>query len=362
MHVVKENIIRRRKPYSDGLYVKGCIEGTDIVFTTDTGATKTIISEKVYNSIPREKRPKLMKSACLKGAGGYPLDERGKAIFQMSIGPIELEKELIVADIQDEGLLGIYILRDDEKGPADILLSKSLLILRGQEIPCIQVGVTNKIRKVTAADHVVIPPQSEAVLDVYIEHMEADDTSCVCDFIVEPTEHCNETYPLKMASTLVDLNSGVTNKIRVLKPFPTAVSINQDAVIAQAQKTDRIHSTVTEEDNSGNESCNVSVRRVELKKTEIKAPKVPRHQTNRIQEVSEHLQELFKRSTLHCSDNEKRAPAELLHNFQITFSKNEWDLGLTNLAEHSINTGDAQPIKQPQKSSVSLCQGRKAGY
>ena len=41
--------------------------------------------------------------------------------------------------------------------------------------------------------------------------------------------------------------------------------------------------------------------------------------------------------------------AELLAEFRDTFSKDEYDLGLTNLAEHEIDTGDARPIKQPPR-------------
>jgi hypothetical protein len=39
--------------------------------------------------------------------------------------------------------------------------------------------------------------------------------------------------------------------------------------------------------------------------------------------------------------------AELLQKFSDTFSKNDTDLGLTNLVEHHIETGDAKPLKQP---------------
>ena len=35
--------------------------------------------------------------------------------------------------------------------------------------------------------------------------------------------------------------------------------------------------------------------------------------------------------------------------FQDSFSKHEWDIGLTNLTEHPINTGDAKPVKQPPR-------------
>lgn len=88
-------IIRRRKPFSDGVYVKGTVEGTRMIFTTDTGATKTILSEKTYRTIPHKRRPSLTKT----------LKELGKAIINIEIGPIHLQKELIIADIDEEGLL-----------------------------------------------------------------------------------------------------------------------------------------------------------------------------------------------------------------------------------------------------------------
>jgi len=38
--------------------------------------------------------------------------------------------------------------------------------------------------------------------------------------------------------------------------------------------------------------------------------------------------------------------AALLSKYADTFSRDDWDLGLTNIAEHSINTEKAAPIKQ----------------
>ncbi|XP_052806238.1 glutamate decarboxylase 1-like [Mya arenaria] len=43
---------------------------------------------------------------------------------------------------------------------------------------------------------------------------------------------------------------------------------------------------------------------------------------------------------------EAEVVAGILVKFQSAFSKNEWDIGLSNLTDHSINTGDAMPIKQ----------------
>ncbi|KAH3706540.1 hypothetical protein DPMN_065927 [Dreissena polymorpha] len=86
-------------------------------------------------------------------------------------------KELIVAEIEDDVLLGIDILQNDDGGPADILLSKGVIVLKGKNIPCIQIVMKNDVRKVTAADHFIIPPLSEAVIDVFIERKELDDVS-----------------------------------------------------------------------------------------------------------------------------------------------------------------------------------------
>ena len=41
--------------------------------------------------------------------------------------------------------------------------------------------------------------------------------------------------------------------------------------------------------------------------------------------------------------------ANLLTQFQDTFSQDEWDIGLTNITEHSIPTGNAALIKQPPR-------------
>ena len=39
----------------------------------------------------------------------------------------------------------------------------------------------------------------------------------------------------------------------------------------------------------------------------------------------------------------------LLKKFKDSFSKDEYDLGLTHLTEHIIETGNARPVKQPPR-------------
>ena len=227
------------------MYIRGSVQGYPLLFTTDTGASKTIISNRVFESLKPEDRPELEKTSKLVGASGVSIKERGKGIFCLKLGSVKMEVEAIVAEIDDDGLLGVDILQNGKNGPADLLMSKGVLMIDKKEIPIIQVGVNDRVRKVTAADHFVIPAQTKCVIDVYIERWEYDDFSSEKEYVVEPTDHFQAEYPLQMASTLVDINRACTCKVRMLNPFPTAMSIKQDAVIGRAEPIEGIPIVIT---------------------------------------------------------------------------------------------------------------------
>ena len=173
-----------------------------------------------------------------------------------------MQTEAIVAEIDDDGLFGVDVLQNGEGGPTDLLISEGVLKVNGKEVPIIQVGMKDRICKVTSADHFVIQAQSEAVIDVYIERQEYDDFSAETDYIIEPTDHFKETYPLQMAPTLCDINKECTSKVILLNPFPTAVSIKQDAVVGWAEPIDGTPKALVQEEDA-NEADNFhQVRRL----------------------------------------------------------------------------------------------------
>ncbi|KAH3734667.1 hypothetical protein DPMN_041107 [Dreissena polymorpha] len=91
----------------------------------------------------------------------------------MQLGPVKRLQEAIVADIEDDVLLGCDVLGNAES-PADIILSRSIISLDGKEIPCKQKRL-RQMRKVTVDDDVLVPGNSEAVIEVYVEREEAGD-------------------------------------------------------------------------------------------------------------------------------------------------------------------------------------------
>ena len=225
--------IKDTRKLSDGIYIRGTVQVYPLLFTADTGASKTIISNRVFESLKPEDRPELAKNAKLVGASGESIKEWGKGTCSIKLGSIQMEIEAIVT-VVDDGLLGVDILQNGGNGPADLLMSKGVMVFNNKEVPTIQVGITNRVRKVTAADDFVVPAQSDCLIDVNLERKEYD-VSRERDYIAEPTEHFQAEYPLLMASTLVDIKEASTCKVGMLNPFPTAIPIKQDAVIGKEQ-------------------------------------------------------------------------------------------------------------------------------
>ena len=307
------------------VYIRGTVQGYPILFTADTGASKTIISKRMYEAVRPADRPILNKSTRLLGPSGDAIKELGKAKFSITIGEMETAVEAVVAEIDDDGLLGIDVLQNGDGGPADLLLSKGMLAVQDNEVPIIQVGLKSRVRRVTAADHFVIPPQSESVIDVYLERNDSDDFLSENNCLVEETEHFRETYPLKMASTLLDINKGNTCKIRLLNPFPTAVSIKQDTVVGTAEPIVGKLRILFEKETEDEEENYSKVRRIALESktstlnldSEVDIAREARKR--QVSNAPEHLKDLFQRSTTNLSESEKERVADLLSKYQDKF-------------------------------------------
>ena len=128
-----KSIKTRKLP--DGVYIRGSVQGYPILFTADTGASKTTVSSRVFDSMRPKDKPELVKTAKLVGASGSPIKEKGEAIFTLQLGTAKLQVEAVVADIEDDGLLGVDVLQNGEDGPMDLWLSKGVMKINNQEVP-----------------------------------------------------------------------------------------------------------------------------------------------------------------------------------------------------------------------------------
>ena len=71
-----------------------------------------------------------------------------------------------------------------------------------------------------------------------------------------------------------------------------------------------------------------------------------------------HLTDLYERAVCGISYPMHGRVAKLLSDFSETFSKDDNDLGCTNLTSHTIDTGTTKPIKQAPRRTPLAFQGR----
>ena len=244
----------------DGVYIRGSVQGYPMLFTADTGASRTIVSSRIFESMRPEDKPELTPAAKLVGASGSLISEKGKAIFSLQLGKVKLEMEAIVADIEDDGLLGVDVLQNGEDGPTDLRLSKGVMKINNQEVPIIQKGMNDRIREVTAAGHNIIPAQSEVMVDVHVKGKAYDDFSSENEYTIRPVE---KEHPLHMSPTLVDVTQSRTCQVRIVNPFANAITIKQNTVLGTAEPIERFPMSIGHEEDLVGKAPDGRIRRLQ---------------------------------------------------------------------------------------------------
>jgi hypothetical protein len=273
--------------------------------------------------------------------------------MKIALGSVEFEKVCTVSNVEDDVLLGDDILRRDSHGPADILQSKGELHFRGLVIPLINVGKVHCVRKAYAADDYVVEGMSEELIDVLVDREEiAGSDSDDSRVMIEVAPSLVEKHHVLVAPTLCDVNRSVTVEVRVFNPFNEPVTIKQDTVVGIVQPVECEKVLMAEED-PGERDNHSRVRRVVLDTSgECRVRREVHGKLDLVEplvEVPAHLRKMYDNIAVKLNEYEKRVLARLLVEYADVFSRDENDLGLTSLAEHEIDTGDATPIKLPPR-------------
>jgi hypothetical protein len=377
--------VRRQKPLNSGIYIEGSVEGNDVIITVDTGATKTFMSRRVYDQITENRRPELYMNSFsqpMTGADGKFISRFGRAVFELGLGPLKIKRSIIVADIQDDILLGADILIRDPRGPVDLLLSRSTMIFDNVEIPLKRVGEPYaEVRRVLAADHFVVPALSECIIDCFVEIDNYGNGSlrqCDSCLLIENTETFVEKTGMSVAPCLVNAKDNATVQVRILNPFLEDKSIKQDMTVGLSVPVEPPTQVVAEaenphltddfacarrlniSDNFESDTLNVPSECGSNQSDPLKLSGEYESLEHCVRNLPSYLTDLYERSVINLkSDFEKQLVAELLIEYQDTFSKDDNDVGRTDLVEHVIETGDARPVKQPPRRVPIAFQGEE---
>ena len=323
----------------------------------------SIVSHRLFKKISRDHGPELTKAAPVDAVGGKPLKTYGKAVVEIHMCPLCFEHKCTMSDIVDEFLLGEDLMLCDPSGPADIIRSEDRMVLCGVAIP-LKLVKPPTIRRATVAESIEVPPMDQVIVDAYLdreEHVNVEEERLL---LVEMHPSLPEGYGCLLAPTVVDVANITTIPVHIFNPQINPIVIRQDSVVGQLQ-TVKVQQTIAEHENPNEVGNDYAARRVTLqetgglkgkihtsrcqakfhrksiaRKTTIQAPTIP---------LPEHLRGLYEESIKGKSKGQCAQVHSLLQKHENVFSKDEYNLGHTHLVEHTIDTGNAKPIKQPPR-------------
>ena len=153
-------------------------------------------------------------------------------MFELQLGPVKLRRELGVADIKDDVLLGDNILRRDPEGPMNIMNSQNIVTFRGQEIPLEPVGLPMRALRLTTIDDEVIPGMSEKIIDAFVHRPEGYySEQAEEDLLVEGDPSFQEKYGCLVTPVVVRTVGKVTTQMRIFNPFAEPVLLGGEEAL-----------------------------------------------------------------------------------------------------------------------------------
>ena len=140
------------------MYLPVCICETKTRFLINTGAEVTIMSQRLFERIPEEIRPKIVDTGCkmkLEVADKGLVDLIGAADIKFETGHQRYIWHVLIAPIEEDGLLEMDFLFAQ-----NFELSIRGLKLNGEEVTTEVEGISLDNVRVSVREDTVIPPNS----------------------------------------------------------------------------------------------------------------------------------------------------------------------------------------------------------
>ena len=305
------------------IWVPAHVHGESASMLLDTGTSHTIVTFEMYIRIPESRRPRLdPPNVILRQAAGSEVNVWGRLNVDILVGRRAAKICVVVAQVTNN-MLGMDFLRATRPK----LDFDSLQLQWSDSV--VQCGSTRgdvTPPRLLAANDMEIPPGYSAVVSAVVSGMRSQGALGV----VEPLGKSDLLKRgLLVARCVVKSQDGVV-------PVTVANVGDRPRTIAHGTTLGKIM-TIDED-----EVCETRHLNVE--------PGAEKDGTT-LGEMPIYLEELARRSTEDMEEVEKEMVESLLVRYQDVFSSSEFDIGRTTWVKHSINTGDAAPVRQPLRRS-----------
>ena len=342
--------MRRENISNNGLSAKVSVNinerNTELL--VDTGAAVTIISTDVFRSIPEENRPKLeqCKNVKLEAADGNQISVNGRASVNICIGNQCFQWTVYVAPITDDGLLGYDFLYHYEC----VFDTRRGLCVKGQWTTCDMGQEHHRVARVNVRKTTIIPARTECVIQAKGDFAGFESRECIVEPRTVRLDEINsddnlEDMGLVIGCSLVDTHRvDIGIPVRVMNPTSEDIVIHEGTTIGTASEIEAVE-RIADEENSSQEHHErvVHVCKVNSDVQGADAKKCDRSTW------SSNLTELYSRCSNDLTSNQRDELANLLEKHEAVFANSSTDYGRTSVIEHTIDTGDARPVRQPPR-------------
>ena len=334
----------------------------------------TILSERLYNLFPKEKRPKLQKAkrGLIVAEAGKEMNTCGTFDANFKLGEFEFNWPVYVAPIGDDILLGCDII--DEM---DITVNtKRGIQVKDQWVECEITRSHDAVGPVKIARAVTVPALSEFIMTANCRVKPNDDRQT---FLFEASKMAKEN--LLIARSLVSPRTGIV-PVKVINQSASPVKLKKGVVLGTLQPVRSIMSTQDYYDISqhreGISVCQLKSHEDQQHRQQPTDTEIKRNSKNNTfiddtdfscvtdieecLELPEHVQDLFNQSSKSLETEQKIKLANLLNKYQDSFAKSRTEYGKCSVLKHKIDTAEAAPVRQPLRRTPQAFEGEEEKY
>ena len=307
-----------------GLYISGQAESKNVDWLVDTGCSVTILSEKIFHKIHPDDRPELHPpSKQLLSADGSPMKVLGESMFNISVGHKTVSHFTIVAEISNDGLLGIDFLKQHS---FSIDFKTNQLICENETFSAYCKTGQYRACRVSMSEHTMIPAGTRTIVRAKTSKPLAHGS-----WLVEPLSRPPGDQPVLTAKVLVQ-GLQKTIPVEILNPSNENVYLHKNTNLGIAS---RVFDQDVVAQISTSDSC---------EKSKTSTSEMP---TSDKSTLPSELQKLVDSIDSDLSTNQKSTVEQLLLQNSSVFATKDKPFGHTDLVQHSIQTEVNHPIKQP---------------
>ena len=287
------------------IFVDGLVDGKPVAILIDTGATRTIMAPRIWSKQLSATDWKL------KTATGTVVKMHGEASVKITFGSSCVEETVLVADIENDFILGMDVMR---KYGFKMDLNEGVIHLNNEELVIHPLECS--LSRVMLYENVTLADRTETIVkarlvgkysegNVVFLDSGSDDIALARGTLVgKEVFRCKETVPVR----LMNVNA-----------YP--VTLRKGTILGQCSSV----SCITREVSVVNVKDSIQGACKELSnQLGMASAPLTRQQQNRLCDFIDEYQDVFE-ATKNGSN------------------------GRTNLVRHKINTENAQPIRQPPR-------------